>query len=91
MLPITYLLPCPRTELLRRRPGKVTRARSVLRGYRRLPAEAFREAALLDREARLLEELRFLGPALYRRQLEIDAELLDIRDDLERLAWRQRS
>jgi hypothetical protein len=56
-----------------------------------LPSEVFLEVALLDREARLLEEVRFLGPASYRRQLEIDAELLDIRDDLERLAWRRRS
>jgi hypothetical protein len=52
-----------------------------------LPSQAHRAAALLDREAHLLEERRFLGPASYRRQLEIDAELLDIRDDLERLAW----
>jgi hypothetical protein len=55
-----------------------------------LPSEALRAAALLDREARLLEELRVLGAASCRRQLEIDAELLDIRDDLGRLAWRLR-
>ena len=55
-----------------------------------LPSESLRAAALLDRKARLLEELRFLGAASSRRQVEIDAELLDIRDDLERLAWRLR-
>ena len=55
-----------------------------------LPSEARRAAALLDREAHLLEELRLLGSASCRRRLEIDAELLDIRDDLERLAWRLR-
>jgi hypothetical protein len=56
-----------------------------------LPSEALREAVLLDREARLLEELRFLSAASCRRQLEVDAELLDIRDDIERLAWRLHS
>jgi len=55
-----------------------------------LPSEALRAAALLAREARLLEELRSPSAASCRRQLEIDAELLDIRDDLERLAWRLR-
>ena len=53
-----------------------------------MPAEALRTATLLHREARLLEELRFLGSTSSRRQLEIDAELLDIRDDLERLVTR---
>jgi hypothetical protein len=56
-----------------------------------LLSEAFREAALLDREVRLLDQLRSLNPASYRKKLELDAELLDIRDDLERLAWRLRS
>jgi hypothetical protein len=51
-------------------------------------SEALRAATLLDREARLLKELRFLRTTSCRRQLEIDAELLDIRDDLERLACR---
>jgi hypothetical protein len=53
--------------------------------------EALQAASLLDREDRLLEERRFLGIAPYRRRVEIDAELLEIRDDLERLSSRLRT
>ena len=42
-------------------------------------------ARLLDLEELLTEQLRLLGGASYRRRLEIEIELSEIRRDLERL------
>ena len=44
-------------------------------------------ALLVDLEERLSEQLRLLGGASYRQRLEIEAELSDIRRELERLGF----
>jgi hypothetical protein len=50
-----------------------------------LPSAAIRAAILLNRKKVLIEEIRLLGEASYRRRLEIEVELTEIRHELERL------
>ena len=44
-------------------------------------------ALLLDLEELLTDQLRVLGGASYRRRLEIESELSDVRRQLERLGF----
>ena len=44
-------------------------------------------ALLLDLERLLKEQLDLLGGASYQRRLEIDAQLSDVRRELERLGY----
>jgi hypothetical protein len=44
-------------------------------------------ARLLDLEEMLIEQLRLLGGASYRRRLEIELELSEVRRDLQRLGF----
>ena len=52
------------------------------------PSDLMRAAALLEREELLNEEVRFASGASYRRRLEIEAEVSEIRRELERLGFR---
>jgi hypothetical protein len=63
--------------------SKVNRSRRSLL----LPSDAFRAAALLEREELLMERARWTGEASYRHRLEIEEELSDIRRDLARLGF----
>ena len=50
-------------------------------------SDAIRAADLIEREEALNDESRLLCEASYRRRLEIDQELCDIRRELERLGF----
>jgi hypothetical protein len=52
-----------------------------------LPTVAIRATNLLNRKEVLIEEIRLLGEASYRRRLEIEVELTEIRRELERLGF----
>jgi hypothetical protein len=54
-------------------------------------SDLMRAAALLEREELLNEEVRFAGDASYRRRLEIETELSEIRRELERLGFQSSS
>ena len=47
------------------------------------PSDAMRTAALIEREGMLLDEIRFIDEASYRRRQEIELELSDIRRGLK--------
>ena len=49
------------------------------------PSDAMRAAALIEREETLVDELRLVDGASYRRRQEIELELSKIRRDLELL------
>jgi hypothetical protein len=54
------------------------------------PSQTSRAATLLDlldREELLMEQARSIGEGSYRRRLEIEAELSEIRRDLKRLGF----
>ena len=51
------------------------------------PSDATRAAALIEREEMLVDEIRFVDEASYRRRQEIELELSDIRRDLELLGF----
>jgi hypothetical protein len=51
------------------------------------PSDLMRAAALLEREELLNEEVRFASDSSYRRRLEIEAELSDIRREITRLGF----
>jgi len=51
------------------------------------PADAMTAAELQEREEQLTEELRFAGDASYRKRVEIEGELWEIRRKLERLGF----
>jgi hypothetical protein len=55
------------------------------------PLDAMRAAALIEREEMLIDEIRFVSEASYRRRQEIEVELSDIRRELERLGLRART
>jgi hypothetical protein len=59
------------------------------RSRRSLPpsSDAFRAAALLEREELLVERARWAGEASYRHRLEIEEELSEIRRELARLGF----
>jgi hypothetical protein len=51
------------------------------------PSDLVRSAALLEREELLNEEVRSSSDSSYRRRLEIDAELSQIRRELQGLGF----
>ena len=55
------------------------------------PLDAMRAAALIEREEMLIDEIRFVSEASYRRRQEIEVELSGIRRELERLGFRART
>ena len=50
-------------------------------------SDAIRAARLIEREEALTDESRLLGEASYRRRLQIEQELCDIRRELARLGF----
>jgi hypothetical protein len=60
-------------------------------GHLRPHSDAVRAAALLDRQELLIEQVRFMSEASYRRRQEIDLELCDIRRELGRLGFQSRA
>jgi hypothetical protein len=69
--------------------GNTNRSGSAIRRAAPPPSDAFRVAALIDREGILIDESRFLGEASYRRRQDIEVELCDLRRELERLGFRR--
>jgi hypothetical protein len=69
----------------------VRRFRSTPRRAFAPPSDAVRAAALLDREELLIEQVRCVSEASYRRREEIELELCDIRRELERLGFQSRA
>ena len=53
------------------------------------PSDATRAAALIEREEMLVDEIRFVGEASYRRREEIELDLSDVRRALELLGFRR--
>jgi hypothetical protein len=51
------------------------------------PADAMTAAELQKREEQLTEELRFASDAQYRKRVDIEEELSEIRRKLERLGF----
>ena len=68
--------------------GNMNRSGKTIRRTMPPPSDAFRVAALIDREGILIDESRSVGEASYRRREEIEVELCDLRRELERLGFR---
>jgi hypothetical protein len=51
------------------------------------PSDAFRAAALVEREELLMEHARCANESSYRHRMEIEEELSEIRRDLVRLGF----
>jgi hypothetical protein len=68
-------------------PPNMHRSENTIRRSFVPPSEAIRAAALIEREEMLVEEIRFVGEASYRRRQEIELELSDIRRGLELLGF----
>jgi hypothetical protein len=65
----------------------IHRSRQTMRRSFVPPSEVMRAAALIEREETLVDELRLVHEASYRRRQEIELELSDIRRDLELLGF----
>ena len=69
--------------------GNISRSGNTIRRTVPPRSNAFRLAALIDREGILIDESRSVGEASYRRREDIEVELCDVRRELERLGLRR--
>jgi hypothetical protein len=65
----------------------IHRSESTIRRSFVPPSDAMRAAALIEREEMLVDEIRSVGEASYRRRQDIELELSDIRRGLELLGF----
>ena len=70
-------------------PPNVRWSENTMRGSFAPPSDAMRAAALIEREEMLVEEIRFVSEASYRRREALELALSDIRRGLEVLGFRR--